>query len=171
MESQLSALTKRIVTAYQSYRDDEARRVALQETARKYQVHPPEVLLSITDTRLRSMPLGERCKELGITEEEFLAAAMTPEFRKFTEDFEAMNHAILRISAQEKLARAIPKDRYDADEVEKYDIEMALIKQPPQQVQNVQVNNYNTLFDKARSELLSAPTTELVAFYDDETPA
>lgn len=163
MGAELQSIAQRVCGAYEAARDNEYRRAALMELAGQYEIGHPEILLGVTDSALRRLPIRDRCERLGIVEEEWARVALSAGFTKFMADYEKMGYSLLRLAAQDKLMGAIGQQRRDADEVEDFSIEKALVMASPAaptggQV-NVQINN-GSLFDRAREELIETTTVE-----------
>lgn len=159
MSANLLGMAERVIGKYEEYRNDITRREACGVLAAEYEIDPPEAILCITDARLKLMDLGERAAKLGISEEELLTAMLTPGYKRLMADYERVNLSLLRLLSHDKLRGAVGKERLDADGVEDFSVELALLgKAPQEQVApqvNTQVNIGTDLFEQARAQVMA----------------
>ena len=134
-----------------------------QKIAAKYKFDPPEIVLMFTHPEVRLLPLSERCKKVGITEEEYVAVAFTSEFKKFLKDWREAMNVSLEAQTYAKLGQAVERDRsrYDknGNEIEDHGVELEVYKAARQaevpRGSSSALNVSFNMFDEARARAKS----------------
>jgi len=155
---QLTELVQDVSTQFVEKKDLEARMKFATVLAEKYRFEQPEMVLFFTHPELSKKPISERCKTLGIVEEQYLVLLSQDGFKKFLKDFKDHNLTSLQTQSFEKLAKGIEQARMKYDKhgnaTEDFSVELSLTSMAFPKADgatnvNVQINN---LWERARAK-------------------
>lgn len=100
--------------------------------AKKYKFECPALVLAYTHPKLSRLPLAQRCRDLGLSEEQYLLFASQEGFQKFVKDYHSLNINTMRTQAMESVGEALRTDRYSFDkmgnEMVDHTLEVAILK-------------------------------------------
>lgn len=168
----LSTFTQQITTKFNSKVNYEARIADATKIAKKYRFNPPELVLFITHPEMSRMNLRQRCERLGVTEEYFMHLHGQEGFKRFIQDYKALNKDVIEVQTLENISAALATERYVFDDegnrlgpdtrLEEKLYDAQLRASTPAASINVQVNN---LWSQAREKIkgdsssVAIPTT------------
>lgn len=169
---QLTELVQDVSTQFVEKKDLDARLKFAKVLAAKYRFEQPELVLFFTHPELSKKPISERCKMLGVVEEQYLVLSAQEGFKKFLKDFKEVNLTSLQTQSFEKLAKGIEQSRFKYDKhgnaTEDFSVELSLTSLAfPKNEQGTQVNvQINNLWERARAkarqdvEVLPSPSKD-----------
>ena len=153
----LTKFVKDITTTYHKDLVNDRRLAAASAIAEKYNISPPTIVLMFTVPEFKLLPIEDRCKRAGVTEEELFLCSTQPGFKEFLEAYEGLVRGNLTIQSLEKLSEAVKDNRTvpsqfgDRDD---FTVETKIIEKAPQV--NVNNNTQMNFYDRARQKVLES---------------